>query len=116
MTLSLRSRLTLWYTALLVGALTIFCAVILWLDWRSLLRVSLLGLPLMIALAGGGGWWLAHRALRPLSRMAAEAESIDATVAERRLTTPPDAPELERVAMTFNSVLDRLAKALADQR
>ncbi len=38
MTLSLRSRLTMWYTALLVGALTVFCAAILWLDWRSLVR------------------------------------------------------------------------------
>jgi heavy metal sensor kinase len=233
MTLSLRWRLTAWYTALLVGALTLFCAVIFWLDWGTvlreedeglrtiglaairtmanefaesgrakgaaaeaeetlqpggvvvrivdatgrsvsgrperwpapeeplpvgaltttiggrnwrvvvvqgaiggttyyaqtagpfdetlrqrsiLLRVSLLGLPLMIALAAGGGWWLAHRALRPLSRMASEAESIDASAAERRLTTPADAPELEQVALTFNSVLDRLATALRDQR
>jgi heavy metal sensor kinase len=233
MTMSLRARLTIWYTALLVAVLALFCAVILWLDWRSvlreeddglrtiglaairamanefaengrpasaaaeaeetlqrggvivrvvdaagrpvsggakgwssardgtladastlvmdgrswrvavvpgviggtsyfaqvagpidetirqhgiLLRVSLLGLPLMIALAGGGGWWLAHRALRPLSRMASEAESIDAAATERRLSTPESAPELEQVALTFNSVLDRLATALADQR
>src|SRR5262245_44702441 len=233
MTMPLRARLTIWYAALLAAVLALFCAVILWLDWRSvlreedeglrtiglaavramanefaennraasaaaeaeetlqrggvivrvvdatghpvsgraqgwsttensaladastivmdgrswrvavvpgviggtnyyaqvagpldetirqhgiLLRVSLLGLPLMIALAAGGGWWLAHRALRPLSRMASEAESIDAAAAERRLTTPDAAPELKQVALTFNSVLDRLATALADQR
>ena len=82
----------------------------------ALLRVCLLGLPIVIVLAAGGGWWLSRRALGPLSRMAAEAEAINAAAPERRLTASPDAAELRQVAASFNRLLDRLAAALADQR
>ncbi len=82
----------------------------------ALLRVCLLGLPIVIVLAAGGGWWLAGRALGPLSRMAAEAEAINAASPHRRLTTDPDTAELRQVAASFNRLLDRLAAALADQR
>ena len=83
---------------------------------RALLRVCLLGLPVVIVLAAGGGWWLSRRALGPLSRMAAEAEAIDATAPNRRLTVSRDTAELRQVAVSFNRLLDRLASALADQR
>lgn len=82
----------------------------------ALLRVCLLGLPIVIMLAAGGGWWLSRRALGPLSRMAAEAEAIDAAVPDRRLTISPDTAELQQVAASFNRLLDRLGSALADQR
>jgi heavy metal sensor kinase len=83
---------------------------------QLLLRACLLGLPVMIVLAGGGGWWLAQRALRPLARMALEAETIDGRAPDRRLTSTADSAELRQVAASFNRVLDRLASALADQR
>jgi hypothetical protein len=38
MTLSLRTRLTLWYTALLLLALALFTATVLWLHWKLMLR------------------------------------------------------------------------------
>jgi heavy metal sensor kinase len=82
----------------------------------AVLRVCLLGLPLVILLAAGGGWWLSRHALGPLSRMAAEAEAIDAAAPDRRLTVSPDTEELRQVAVSFNRLLDRLASALADQR
>ena len=82
----------------------------------ALLRVCLLGLPIVIVLATGGGWWLSRRALGPLSRMAAEAEAIDAAAPDRRLTVSPDTAELRQVAAAFNRLVDRLASALADQR
>ena len=38
MTLSLRTRLTLWYSALLLLALALFTATVLWLHWKLMLR------------------------------------------------------------------------------
>jgi signal transduction histidine kinase len=87
-----------------------------WRQHRTLLGVCLFVLPLVMAVAGMGGWWMAGRALRPLSRMAAEAETIDASRPERRLTTPADAGELVQVAASFNRLLDRLNAALVEQR
>ena len=40
MTLSLRTRLTVWYSALLLLALVVFTATVLWLHWRLLVRQS----------------------------------------------------------------------------
>src|SRR5262245_60601503 len=40
MALSLRTRLTIWYSALLLIGIGVFTATVLWLHWRLLLRQS----------------------------------------------------------------------------
>src|SRR6516165_1677073 len=40
MAISLRTRLTIWYSALLLVAVVFFSAMVLWLYWRALLRQS----------------------------------------------------------------------------
>jgi two-component system OmpR family sensor kinase len=84
-------------------------------QWRTLLRACLIGIPLAIVFAVGGGLWLGRHGLRPLTSMGAEAQAITATTLDTRLTVPA-AAELEQLAVSFNIVLDRLGSALSTQR
>lgn len=68
-------------------------------------------------LAGGlGAAALAHGALAPLRRLAAEADAIGAASLERRLELAGLDPDLRRVAGAFNGLLGRLEAALQQQR
>ena len=85
-------------------------------EWRTLLRASLVGMPVAIVFAVAGGLWLGRHGLRPLARMAAEAQDITATTPERRLSVPTSGQELAQLAASFNHVLERLGSALSTQR
>jgi two-component system OmpR family sensor kinase len=85
-------------------------------QWQTLLRACLIGIPLALLFAVGGGLWLGRHGLRPLTSMAAEAQAITAKTLDRRLTVPPATEELEQLAGSFNRVLDRLGSALSTQR
>ncbi len=78
-------------------------------------RGLLLGIPLLVLLAGGFGWWLTGRALHPVGRMADAATQIIPGQGDRLpLTDPSD--ELGRLGGRFNALLDRLDGALTQQR
>jgi two-component system OmpR family sensor kinase len=79
---------------------------------RSLVVVA--GIAALASLAGG--WWLAGRALRPVTLITAEASQISAADIERRLPVPPQNDELRALATTLNGMLDRVADALRRQR
>ena len=84
---------------------------------QTLLTTSLAGL----ALAIGGGWLLAGRALRPVDRVTAAAAHIaagDGSAASlaTRLTVPRGGDEIARLSGTFNRMLDRIETAFATQR
>ena len=85
-------------------------------QWRTLLQACLIGIPLALLFAIGGGLWLGRHGLRPLTSMAAEAQAITAKTLDRRLTVPSATEELEQLAASFNRVLDRLGSALSTQR
>jgi two-component system, OmpR family, sensor kinase len=85
-------------------------------EWRTLLKACLVGIPIVFLFAVGGGWWLGRHGLRPLTAMSAEAQAITAKTLDSRLTVPPVGEELERLAVSFNRVLDRLGSALSTQR
>ena len=55
---------------------------------REILVVLVLGLPLIVALAGVGGYVLARRALAPIDHLAAEARRITADRLHERLSVP----------------------------
>ncbi|MDQ6933723.1 MAG: ATP-binding protein [Actinomycetota bacterium] len=76
----------------------------------------LVGGPLGVGLSGIGAWFLAGAALRPVERMRSEAEVLTARDPEARLAVPGTHDEVARLGRTLNALLDRLHRALAQQR
>jgi heavy metal sensor kinase len=69
---------------------------------------SLLAVPIILTLAGLGGYLLAKRALTPLSEMALRAEQITSEHLDERLPTGEVGDELGHLARVFNNLLARL--------
>ncbi len=72
--------------------------------------------PLALILAGGGGWLLANRALRPVDRMTQAARRIEAERLAERLEGAEVDDELGRLARTLNEMLARLEAGFAQVR
>lgn len=83
----------------------------------SMIRLILyLTVPVALALAGLGGWFLARRSLKPVVEMTEQAHRISAENLEQRLPVVNSRDELGRLAATFNELLARLDDAFALQR
>jgi signal transduction histidine kinase len=85
-------------------------------DRREFLIYSITGLVLATLLAGGLGWAISGRVLRPLRVItdAARRASLENLHQRLALTGPPD--ELKDLADTFDAMLARLDGAFASQR
>ncbi len=83
---------------------------------RHFLLVMAAVLPLALLCAGGGGWILAQRALRPVDRMTEAARRIGAEHLDERLETTGADDELDRLATTLNDMLGRLDTAFRQIR
>jgi heavy metal sensor kinase len=79
-------------------------------------RAILIALPLILALAGVGGYWLATRSLRPLGWMAEQARSITDTNLETRIKIDNAAEELAVLVTSFNELLSRLDQSFDTMR
>jgi heavy metal sensor kinase len=73
-------------------------------------------LPLAVFIAAVASYFLAGRALRPLTRMAGTAEQIGPATLGRRIgyTGPPD--EVGRTATAFDAMLDRMQAGFERER
>ena len=71
-------------------------------------RAIFVALPLILALAGVGGYWLTTRSLRPLGWMAEQAHSITETNLDTRIKIDNAAEELAVLVTSFNELLSRL--------
>jgi heavy metal sensor kinase len=72
--------------------------------------------PLGLVLAGGGGWLLARRALRPVDEMTQTAKKISGEDLDQRLQETGNGDELDRLARTLNNMLDRFHEAIEQMR
>jgi heavy metal sensor kinase len=77
-------------------------------ELSEVLVVLVLGLPLVVALAGVGGYLLARRALAPIDHLGAEARRIRADRLHERLTVPNQGDEIGRLATVINDTFARL--------
>jgi heavy metal sensor kinase len=78
--------------------------------------VLLLALPLVIGLAGIGGYWLTRRNLTPLASMAEQARRITHSNLETRLDAGDAAEELATLSTSFNELLSRLDQSFDHMR
>lgn len=79
---------------------------------------SVLGLviPALAAVFAALIWFLTGRMLRPVAQMTERANSIRTDTLHERLTEPGTDDEIDRLAVTLNSMLDRLDAGAKQQR
>jgi heavy metal sensor kinase len=71
-------------------------------------------LPVLVAAATAGAYWVTGGALRPVDEMTRAVRAIDARRLDARLEVPRADDELRRLALTFNEMLARLEAAFAE--
>ena len=83
--------------------------------WEVLV-VLVFGLPLIVVLAGIGGYVLARRALTPIDHLATEARRITAERLHERLSVPNQHDEIGRLAGVINDTFARLESSFGQLR
>jgi heavy metal sensor kinase len=81
-----------------------------------LLVALLLATPLLVGLAGLGGYFLAARALAPIDAMTRTAQRISAEALSARLNLTASDDEVGRLARTFDDMLARLDESFRRER
>lgn len=83
---------------------------------KHLFNLMILGFPLVLLIAGLGGWFLANRALNPIQEIISKTQMISASNFTQRIDYqgPPD--EVGRLAKTIDKMLDRLEFAFEHER
>ena len=68
-------------------------------------------LPLILSLAGFGGYWLSGRAMKPVHDLVRSTADISERNLSSRIVVPPAQDELRQLAETINAMLARLEAA-----
>src|SRR5213076_3408754 len=82
----------------------------------EILVVLVLGLPVVVVLAGVGGYILARRALAPIDHLASDARRITAERLHERLSVPNQRDEIGRLAAVINATFARLESSFGQLR
>ena len=85
-------------------------------ELASLRAILAYVVPIALALAGIGGWFLARQSLAPVAAMAERARKIGVENLSGRLPVANPRDELGQLAETFNDLLGRLEASLTQQR
>lgn len=80
-----------------------------------LIELVIIG-PFVLLLGAIGSYWLATRAFAPITRLIRTAQNIESGDLHQRVNVPPTNDEVQRLALTFNEMIERLEKAFARQR
>ena len=80
-------------------------------DLRNWLKFLFAMLPVVAALALGGGYVLVKRALLPVDQIAASAQRISSRNLSERLPVAKTGDELERLSIALNHMIERLDAA-----
>jgi heavy metal sensor kinase len=83
---------------------------------RRLVAALLISVPLLVVVAGLGGYLLAARALRPIDTIIRTARQISAEDLQARLNLPATEDEVGRLASTFDAMLARLDDSFQRER
>ncbi len=82
---------------------------------QRLRHILMVAVPLTLVAAGGGGVFLARRALKPVDEMTRKAKSIEERDLSQRIEVKTR-DELGRLATTLNEMIGRLEKAFKRQK
>jgi len=88
----------------------------LWHELREFTNVLLLAFPLVVSLAGLGGYALARKALAPIDTMTNQTQKISAERLSERLSIENPDDELGKLASVVNAMLERLQRAFEQLR
>jgi heavy metal sensor kinase len=78
---------------------------------QKLKWILIFACPLLLALAGGGGYWMSGRALKPVDNIAMTVERINSENLAERLRLRGTGDELDRLSGLINQMLTRLESA-----
>jgi heavy metal sensor kinase len=82
----------------------------------NFLQAVLIAIPLALALAGVGGYFLARRSFAAVVDMGRRASSIDSESLDARLAVRNTGDEMDELASIFNDMLGRLQRSFVQQR
>lgn len=85
-------------------------------ELESLRGILAYVIPIVLAVAGVGGWFLARQSLSPVVAMADRARRIGVEDLTARLPVVNSRDELGHLAATFNDLLGRLEASIVQQR
>ncbi|MEU1520340.1 HAMP domain-containing sensor histidine kinase [Streptomyces sp. NPDC005811] len=83
---------------------------------NTVVRLLIGGVAGITLLVSGATWLAAGRALRPVEAIRADFADLSAHHLDRRVPVPRTGTEIARLAVTMNATLDRLQKAVDQQR
>lgn len=84
---------------------------------RSLLTALIACVPLLVVMTLVGGILIAKRALRPLTQIAAIAESVsDSGDLDKRIQLDDPTTEISRLSNAFNRMFERLARSMEREK
>ncbi|MBA3831480.1 MAG: HAMP domain-containing protein [Chthoniobacterales bacterium] len=77
----------------------------------GLLRSYFIAFPLVVIAIGVGGWWIADRAVAPITTIAVRAANISASDLSQRLPDTPAQDEIGDLTLVLNAMFDRLQRS-----